>query len=101
MREINGEELVKLKSEGKKFLLDMYGVWCGPCKMLLPKLESLSNSYEGVEFVKMDVDKNQEFAMSMGVRSIPSVLIYDGNELVNRSQGVQPESFYKDILNTL
>jgi predicted DsbA family dithiol-disulfide isomerase len=40
-------------------------------------------------------------ALDMGIRSVPTVIIYDGDKLVNRSQGAQPEGFYKDILNSL
>jgi predicted DsbA family dithiol-disulfide isomerase len=47
------------------------------------------------------VDENMDSALDMGIRSVPTVIIYDGDKLVNRSQGVQPEGFYKDILNNL
>ena len=46
-------------------------------------------------------DKNMDYALDMGVRSVPTVIVYDGDKLINRSQGVQPEGFYKDILKNL
>jgi thioredoxin len=99
MTEITGEQLEQLKNEGKKILLDLHGIWCGPCKMLMPKLEQLETQYENIEFLKMDVDKNQEYALKLGVRSVPTVIIFDGQTTVNRSSGVQSESYYKEILN--
>jgi thioredoxin 1 len=101
MTEVTGEQLEQLKKEGKNILLDLHGVWCQPCKMLMPKLEQMETQYENVVFVKMDVDKNMDYALDMGIRSVPTVIIYDGEKLVNRSQGAQPEGFYKDILNNL
>jgi thioredoxin 1 len=64
-------------------------------------LESLESQYPNVTFVKVDVDENMDSALDMGIRSVPTVIIYDGDKLVNRSQGAQPEGFYKDILNNL
>jgi thioredoxin 1 len=101
MVEINGEQLEQLKKEGKNILLDLHGLWCGPCKQLIPKLELLEKQYENVVFVKMDVDKNMDYALDLGIRSVPTVIIYDGEKLISRSQGVSAESFYKDILNNL
>ena len=101
MREITTEELNQLKKENKKILLDLYGVWCGPCKALMPRIESIEKEYQHVEFVKMDVDKNREFLIGMGITSVPTVMIYDGENLINRSSGVQPESHYKSFLTSL
>lgn len=101
MTEVNGEQLEQLKNEGKNILLDLHGLWCGPCKQLMPKLEQLEKEYENVVFVKMDVDKNMDYALDLGIRSVPTVMLFKGEELVNRSQGAQPDGFYKDILNNL
>jgi thioredoxin 1 len=101
MTEVNGEQLEQLKNEGKNILLDLHGLWCGPCKQLMPKLEQLEKEYENVVFVKMDVDKNMDYALDLGIRSVPTVMLFKGEELVNRSQGAQPDRFYKDILNNL
>jgi len=98
MKEITEQEILKLQSEGKKILLDLYATWCGPCKFLIPRLEKLSESYPDAVFVKMDVDKNTDFAVNMGIRSVPTVMIFDGNNLVNRSSGVQPDTYYTEFL---
>jgi thioredoxin len=101
MTEITVEQLEQLKKEGKNILLDLFGIWCGPCKMLMPKLEQLETQHENVVFVKMDVDKNQEYALKLGVRGVPTVIIYNGEKLVDRTSGVQTNEHYKNILNNL
>jgi thioredoxin 1 len=101
MTEVTSEQLEELKKEGKNILLDLYGLWCGPCKLLMPKLELLEEQYSNVVFVKMDVDRNVDYAVDMGIRSVPTVIFYKGEELINRSSGANSESFYKDILKTL
>jgi len=101
MRKITSEELNQLKSENKKILLDLYADWCGPCKILIPKLETFESDYSDVEFVKMNVDEETSFAVSLGVRSVPTVIIMDGENVVSRTSGIQPDDYYKKILDTI
>ena len=101
MEEISVQQLEQLKKEGKKILLDFYGVWCSPCRILMPKLQEIQNNYNNIIFAKMDVDQNKEYAMSLGIRSVPTVMIFDGDKLVDRSSGVQSDDHYKNILNNL
>jgi len=101
MKEINFNELKELQSSNKKILLDVKAKWCQPCKILTPKLESIEKDYEHVEFVMLDVDDNQQDCINMGIKGVPTVIVYDGENVVSRSSGVQSDNFYKDILNTL
>lgn len=101
MENVTSDKLKELQSQGNKILVDYWAKWCGPCKTLIPRLESIESQYPNVTFVKIDVDENIDSALEMGIRSVPTVMVYDGKELINRSQGVQSDGFYKDILNEL
>lgn len=101
MTNINANELEKLQNSGEKILAQFSASWCGPCKSLAPKLENISNSYSNVTFVKIDVEENSDLAADLSIRSVPTVIIYDGKKIVNKIVGVQQDKLYKDILNTL
>lgn len=101
MREITFNELRDLQSKNKKLLVDFKAKWCQPCRILIPRLENIENDYENVEFVMVDVDDNQEYVIELGIRGVPTVIVYDGETMVSRSSGVQSDSFYKDVLNNL
>lgn len=94
-------EEVVLKSD-KPVVVDFWAEWCGPCKMLGPTIEELSNDFDGKVVVgKVDVDANQDFASKYGVRNIPTVLIFQNGEVVGRQVGVAPKQTYTDALNNL
>jgi thioredoxin len=101
MENITTERFKELQLEGKKMMVDFFADWCGPCKQLIPRLEQMEKEYPNVSFVKINVDENMDTALDLGIRSVPTVMLFKGEELVNRSQGAQPDRFYKDILNNL
>jgi len=101
MELVNSKQLEQIKSENGGILIDYFANWCGPCKTLIPRLENLETQYPNVRFVKLNVDENMEHAVSMNIRSVPTVIFYkDGVEL-NRSTGANSDAYYKEILNSL
>jgi thioredoxin 1 len=73
-------------------IADFWAVWCGPCKMIAPVIEELAAEYEGrVKVVKVDVDNNSQTAMQFGIRSIPTLLIFKGGQVVEQIVGAVPK----------
>jgi thioredoxin 1 len=101
MENVTAAQVAQLQSEGKKLLVQYTATWCSPCKALTPRLSNLSNKYSDVTFVKVDVDDNKDVAMELEIFTVPTIMIYNGETLVNRSTGANIDSVYTKILDTL
>lgn len=74
-------------------LVDFWAEWCGPCLALGPTIEELAKEYDGkAKIGKLNVDNNPETAMKYGVRSIPTLLLIKGGEVVEKFVGVQSKA---------
>ncbi len=72
----------------KPVLVDFTATWCGPCRMIAPIIEELASEYDGKATIgKMDVDENPETSMNFGIRSVPTLLIFKGGQVVDQIIG--------------
>ena len=100
--EITAKELQEKINNGDKIIVDFHGLWCGPCKMMMPVFEKVaSNNGTDVQMYTMDIDKNREFVSSLGIRSIPTIKIFDGGEVKETKVGVLAEQSIKELVSNL
>ena len=83
-----------LKSD-KPVLIDFWAEWCVPCKMIAPAVEEVANENEAVKVGKVNVDGNPGIASKYGIRSIPSLLVFRGGEVIDSIVGFLPEAELK------
>lgn len=86
---IESKNFQEIINSDQPVLIDFWAAWCGPCRVLAPTIEELAKEYEGKAIVgKVDVDTEQELAMQFNIRSIPTLLLFKGGELIDRTVGV-------------
>lgn len=86
----NFEEVI---NTDQPVLVDFWAEWCGPCKMIGPVVEELAEDFEGKAVIgKVNVDENPETAAKFGIRSIPTLLVLKGGEIVDKQVGAVPKN---------
>lgn len=79
-------------------LVDFTAAWCGPCKMLNPILEQLSEEWsEKIAIRKLDVDANQETALKFGVMGVPTLILFRDGEIAERMTGYKPKKHLEKL----
>lgn len=91
--QLNTREFDELLKGDKPVVCDFYATWCGPCKMLAPVMEDVSEKFsDKAEFVKVDIDENMELAARYGIMSIPLVAVFKNGEQSAKTLGYMSKS---------
>lgn len=85
--DLNNSNFNEIISSENPTLVDFWAEWCGPCKMMHPVFESLSNKYPKIKFARVNVDQNQNIAIKFAVQSIPMFIMFKSGQIVDKMMG--------------
>jgi thioredoxin 1 len=100
--ELNDQKFKVEIEDGKGLaLVDFFAPWCGPCKMLGPIIEELTEEYKDkdINFYKINIDENKEVAVKYNIMSIPLLILFKDGKIVEQALGLRPKEVIKELID--
>ena len=101
VEQINASNFNQTLQDNKIVVVDFFAPWCGPCAMMHPVVENLSQKYTNIKFVKVDIDNNTQLAITQNVQVVPTFIAYKNGAEFNRIIGYNPQEDFELFLQTL
>jgi len=80
-------------------IVDFWATWCGPCQVMGPVIDAIAEEHEGkIKVLKLNVDENPVTPAKYGIRGIPTLILFNGGEIVERIVGAQPKGTVENLL---
>lgn len=93
IKHVNTDTFEKDVLENSKLVLvDFFATWCGPCQMLAPVLEKISNERNDIQIVKVDIDENMELALKYEIEVVPTLKLFKNGNILNSFEGFKSEN---------
>jgi thioredoxin 1 len=100
--EISSVELQQKINGGEKLMVEFWAEWCGPCKMMKPIFEKVASTNQSdVKMYTLNIDNNRQVAMSLGIRSIPTVKMFNAGQVVETKIGLLSENQINELVTEL
>jgi thioredoxin 1 len=95
----DGEFTKEVLESAIPVVVDFWATWCGPCQVMGPVVDAVAGEYEGkIKVLKINVDENPVTPSKYGVRGIPTLILFDKGEVVDRIIGAQPKNAVENLL---
>ena len=99
LKSLDGKTVKLSDYKGKVVIIDFWATWCGPCQVMGPVVDAIAGEYAGkVKILKLNVDENQATPAKYGVRGIPTLILFNKGEVVERLVGAQPKANVENLL---
>ena len=97
---VNSNEFNEEIKDGVVYV-DFFSTWCGPCRMLSPIIDEISDIIKDVKFIKVDVDASNDVAQTYGIMSIPTLIIFKDGKIINKQIGLLSKSDLIEFINKI